>query len=248
MKELRRWEEDGATRAEIELLQAARSERPPVSGRARVLGGLGVGVTVLASTSAATATATASTATGGLALATKIIGISLLVGGTTAGGLALHVSHASSAGTRPTAPVAGGALARKPVATVVATPEVVPLTVAEPAVRLPEREGTHAPPSPPRRAQPPGRTLSLEVAALERAKTALGAGDTDAALRALDRYRAQFSRGELSSEETVLRVEALLAKGESTEARALAADYSAAHPESPYARRIRDLVGGAAQE
>jgi hypothetical protein len=213
-----------------------------------VLSVLGVGVTMLASTSAATATAAASAATGGLALATKIIGVSLLVGGTAAGGLAWHASHSSVAGARPIAPVASGAPARKPLATAPAPPEAALSAVGEPAARLPEREVAHAPPSPPRHAQTPAGALSLEVAVLERAKGALAAGDPDAALRMLDRYRAQFPRGELSSEETVLRVEALLAKGEASKARALAAEYSAAHPESPYARRVRDLFGGAAQE
>jgi hypothetical protein len=202
---------------------------------------------MLASTSTATATATASTATGGLALATKIIGVSLLVGGTAAGGLAWHASHSSFAGARPIVPVASGAPSRKPLAAAAAPPEASS-AVGEAAARLPEREVAHAPPSPPRHAQTPAGALSLEVAALERAKGALAAGDPDAALRVLDRYRAQFPRGELSSEETVLRVEALLAKGETSKARALAAEYSAAHPESPYARRVRDLFGGAARE
>lgn len=74
----------------------------------------------------------------------------------------------------------------------------------------------------------------------------MAAHDPDAALRALDRYHAQFSGGALSSEETVLRVEALLMRGDKSSAVALANSFTAAHPDSPYARRIHDLVASKA--
>jgi outer membrane protein assembly factor BamD (BamD/ComL family) len=84
--------------------------------------------------------------------------------------------------------------------------------------------------------------LSLEVAALERAHQALGQHDADGALRELDRYRALFPNGTLASEQTVLRVQALLARGDVPAAQRLAQPYMAAHPNSPYARRIQELM------
>jgi len=84
-------------------------------------------------------------------------------------------------------------------------------------------------------------SLAQEVAALERAHK-LATHDPDAALRELDRYHARFPGGALAAEETVLRVEALLARGDDRTARVLADAFSTAHPESPYARRVQDLV------
>jgi hypothetical protein len=84
--------------------------------------------------------------------------------------------------------------------------------------------------------------LSLEVAALERAHKALGKHDPEGALFELDRYRAQFPNGSLASEETVLRVQALLALGDRSGAQRLAETYIAAHSDSPYARRIQELL------
>jgi outer membrane protein assembly factor BamD (BamD/ComL family) len=84
--------------------------------------------------------------------------------------------------------------------------------------------------------------LAGEVTALERAHQALAAHNHEAALHLLDRYRTQFPRGALASEETVLRVQALLASGDRAGAQALADAHSAAHPDSPYGRRLEDLV------
>jgi hypothetical protein len=88
-------------------------------------------------------------------------------------------------------------------------------------------------------------TLSAEVTALERAQAALGARRTEAALRALDQYEATFPAGRLASEATVLRVQALLAQGDEQDASLVADRFIAAHPDSSYSRRIRDLVHGA---
>jgi outer membrane protein assembly factor BamD (BamD/ComL family) len=80
------------------------------------------------------------------------------------------------------------------------------------------------------------------VAALEQAHAALAARDADRALLALDRYRAKFPGGRLASEETVLRIQALLARGDRDGANALANGFFAAHPDSSYADRVRDLL------
>lgn len=73
----------------------------------------------------------------------------------------------------------------------------------------------------PARAEPSALSLSDEVKALERAHD-LASRDPAAALRELDRYRTRFPGGALAAEETVVRVQALLARGDDAKARALA--------------------------
>jgi hypothetical protein len=237
MSDLRRWAEDGATGDELRLLDASRSERAPAESRARTLKALGISAAV--SGVAATSTATAATASG-LSLVGKIVGVSLLASGLVAGGLWVRGSHRGAPASQP---------ATIPASAVVAPPsEPEPASRAEPpapavstATATPARAGN---PSRPARSASPDDRLSQEVVALERAHQALASHDPDVALRRLDEYRAQFPGGVLSSDATVLRVEALLAKGDLAGARTLADAYSAAHPDSPYAKRIEDLVRG----
>ena len=232
MSDLRRWSEEGATAEEISLLEVSRRERAPSHARSRTLRALGVGA---AMTTAATTTTTAATAvaatTGGLSALTKILAISLL-GGAVAGGLFVRRSH------HAVAPSGAASVAQ---------------TTAEPTnVELPKAEPPPAPaaasiapvPVGVRKLQPAYTVdrLPREVSALEIAHRALTAHNPDAALRQLDRYREQFPAGALASEETVLRVQALLARGDGATAQSLADAYSAAHPDSPYSRRLQELV------
>ncbi|MCW5834355.1 MAG: hypothetical protein KIS78_18290 [Labilithrix sp.] len=73
-----------------------------------------------------------------------------------------------------------------------------------------------------------------------KAKHAAGAA-ADAA-RALDGYDAEFPRGTLRPEATVLRIRTRLALGERAEAERLADDFLARHPSSVHASRIRALL------
>ena len=77
---------------------------------------------------------------------------------------------------------------------------------------------------------------------LEEAQRALAAGDPARALRVCDRYQAAFAAGKLAPEETILRVRALLARGDRQRAVSLAQAFVSAHPDSPYAARIRAIV------
>jgi hypothetical protein len=234
MSDLRRWAEEGARADELRLLDASRSERAPAESRDRTLKALGISAAV--TTVAATSTATAATA-GGLSLVGKIVGVSVLASGLVAGGLWVRGSHRSAPASQP---------ATMPAPAVVAPSEPEPASHAEPpapvvssASATPARVGN---PSRSAHSASPDDRLSHEVVALERAHQALASHDPDAALRMLDEYRAQFPGGVLSSDATVLRVEALLAKGDLAGARRLADAYSTAHPDSPYAKRIEDLV------
>jgi TolA-binding protein len=201
--------------------------------------GISAAVTTVAATS--TSTATAAT-TGGLSLLAKIAGVSILASGLVAGGLWVRGSHRSAPASQP---------ATTPAPAVVAPPGdpeperpargEPPASASSSASATPARVGN---PSRPARTASPDDRLSQEVVALERAHQALASHDPDAALRKLDEYRAQFPGGVLSSDATVLRVQALLAKGDLAGARTLADAYSSAHPDSPYAKRIEDLVRG----
>jgi hypothetical protein len=241
MSGLRDWSNEGGTAEECALLAASRSEVAPSLMRSRTLAALGVGTAVTASTVTATTTATAAAAAGslGLGAVAKIAGVVLLVSGVTAGGVVWHAARktqpapigepavtvkASTPAAPPAADTGGTAAAFES-----APPSALPSGQAA-AVR------SHAPPA------ASSASLSKEVAALERAHAAIAAHDPDAALRALDRYRAQFPGGALASEEAVLRVQAMVARGDKSNATDLANSFRANHPDSPYGRGVQDLV------
>jgi hypothetical protein len=85
--------------------------------------------------------------------------------------------------------------------------------------------------------------ISLEIASLDGARTALRRGNAGGALAALDRYDAEFGKsGGLRVEATVLRIDALLRSGNRARATALANAFLARNPKSPYAARVRALL------
>lgn len=88
----------------------------------------------------------------------------------------------------------------------------------------------------------PTTSLATELALLETAKRALSAGAVGQCLAALDRHDREHPLGAFAQEAAVIRIEALLARGDRASARALADRFLAAHPASPYALRIERLV------
>jgi hypothetical protein len=114
-------------------------------------------------------------------------------------------------------------------------------TTATPSASPPDHIDRPEHPAPPR-ASASADALTRELKALETVQALLR--DPDAALRLLDRYQAQFPHGSLSSEATVLRAQALLAKGDRAGAQGLVDGYCSAHPDSPYAKRLKALVQG----
>lgn len=85
--------------------------------------------------------------------------------------------------------------------------------------------------------------LSDEVAALRSAHEALGRGQAQKCLEAVDAYFARFPGGHLSAEARFLRVQALAASGQRAQAAALARSMLAGNPRSPYAARLRSIAG-----
>jgi|SRR5579859_1934981 len=90
-------------------------------------------------------------------------------------------------------------------------------------------------------------SLADEVARLDRVRDALLSADPNRALAMLDDYQRAVPTSTLSAEATLLRIEALVQKGERDRAAGLAAEFLRAHPESPVADRMRAIVHAASK-
>ena len=229
MNDLRRWSEEDATAEELRLLDVARRRRALPAQRAAVLAALGAGV--------ATTTAGAAGAAG---LATKLVGLALLA----SVGVGVALVHAGGETKTATAPAVSAAT----------PPTVMPAASPEPSAAPPEPapgETALEPGEPtarlaarPKAAPSASSSLSRELQVLKQAHDAIARGNPNGALAALDDYHARFPQGALGAEETVIRVQALLARGDRAQAAAVAKKFSAAHPDSLYARRVERLVSG----
>lgn len=246
MTGIRDWGAEGATPEELALLRASRSEQPSADARARALAALGVG-TMLAAASTTTAAA-ASTTAAAATTSSAVLGVTaklvvvLAVAGGVAGGVAWHARHGAGV-----APAASAVIRSGPAAAPVATPSVEATASSTAAPEEPPAPSHAASPvrsHPTPSASGGSNTLVEEVHALEKAHAALAAHDPEGALRALDRYHARFAGGALASEEKVLRVKAELARGNKNRAAAAASELKASDPESPFVKRVDDLVNG----
>lgn len=92
----------------------------------------------------------------------------------------------------------------------------------------------------------PASELAEEVAAIRTAREALGRGQPQKCLEAVNAYFARFPKGHLSAEARLLRIEAMAASGQRDQAAAQARAMLAANPHSPYAPRLRALAGESA--
>jgi hypothetical protein len=128
---------------------------------------------------------------------------------------------------RPAAAAADGGEAR----------EVMPLDAKE--VENTDAENTEArtraPSGSKTRPERPGDELGI----IERAQRALREGDAARALELLERHRRLHPDAALAQERELLRAQALCDTGRLGEARALAAEFVAARPESAYAGKMR---------
>lgn len=87
-----------------------------------------------------------------------------------------------------------------------------------------------------------------ELALVEAARTSLARGDTAGCLSQLDEYDRRVRAGVFEREVAVMRIEALLARGEAARARTLGEAFLTRSPDSPYANRVRSLVTKAAAQ
>jgi hypothetical protein len=114
-------------------------------------------------------------------------------------------------------------------------PESPPAPVAAPAPKAAKVE-PKAEPVP---------SLAEEVASLQAARAALAAGEAEKALALLDGHQRRFPQGALRVEADMVRIEALAKAGDARGAAARARRFAEEHPDTPYARRARVLVGDA---
>jgi hypothetical protein len=273
LKPLRESSADGFAKG---LLESAFLDEPPHRSLRKTAVFLGMSEAAVATLAASSATGaapgvlgtagasalSASAAGGGkavLVVALKWLGAGAIVGAATAGG----IDYLSDPPTAPAAIAPASAAARSaaehasnPIGTVVAA-------TAEPATARPEAPSApHEPPTKPRAiadtpapdtllANPvdPPPALDGEIRRLDRARAALAAGSSEAALAELAAYENERKTAVLEREAAVLRIDALLARGDLEGAQSLAQRYVAAHPDDPHARRLRKLLetGGGAR-
>ena len=221
-------------------LLSARRDEPPRGSAERAA------AAVMGATSVATAAATQGTAAASTSTASAAEGLGLLKAGAIGGFLGIAVVAGSGIlRPAPEAPPSPSAFvdvgsrspapprqrANRPI------PAPAPASVAAPALTL----TTPGPFPSATRPVPREPTLSEELAALDRARSALASSRPTEALSLLEDHDARFPRGALAAETTVLRVEALLGAGDAASARSLADRFVATNPESPYVPRLRSL-------
>lgn len=119
--------------------------------------------------------------------------------------------------------------------------EELPTATATPARMTPERS-MDKPPARPSSNLARDTAFDDELALVESARASLAKGDAAACLTQLERYDRQVHGGVFSHEVAVMRIEALIARGEATRARALGKAFLAESPASAYADRIRSLL------
>jgi hypothetical protein len=242
MSDPRRLLDEGANDFEAKLLRAGRRDEPSARNRRRVLAGLGLGSVL--------STSVVASAGGSKVFSSGALGALRWVGGGAASALAIWAGVQALAPAP--APVKISEPSNRP-AVVMAQPrpsEASPAPAA-PAEAAPvndmETSSTaKAVPAPrvavaaaPERARD---SLSAELAALDRARSALSSRDASLALRLLDEYTQRFPKPRLNTEAAVLRIEALSVRGDRASAARLGKEFLARQPNGPYARRVSSLI------
>ncbi len=263
MTEPRRLIHGGGDDLSAELMRSALDDVPRPGAQQRVLVSLGAAGTVVAATAAAKGAAaavtttghagaagTAGAATGAAGTAAKAavtttvlfkwIGIGVVAGGV-ATGTAVGVSELTA--ESPKLPAAS--VGTVPVDAMHRTGEPRPRGVGQSRLNPVAEEPAEAEvPSAARFASPAQSPsgLASEISLLDRARSALDGGDTNAALAALDEHGKKYETGALSEEAELLRLEALVQRGQTAAAVSQARAFLAAHPRSPHAGRVRRLM------
>lgn len=232
------WTED-----ELLVLRSADDDRPPTRSLPATLAAVGVGSALASGAAAAKGASVATAKWGSVVAISKWVGIVALGGAAVTGGMVL-VEHsrqrasAAKALDRAHAPASEIRVFEKPQTST--SPE---LRVPEPPTPAAAQEAGPVNPSGRKVAAQSQPDISLEISALDEARTALRAGRTADALAALDHYDRAFAKGgSLRVEATALRIEALLRAGNRDRATLLANAFLAHNPKSPYAARVRALV------
>jgi len=249
MSDPRRLLDGDADEFESELLRSVEHDSMSPGSRRRILAALSVGGAIVTTSAVA-----GSSALGGQigffegvsAVALKWIGICSVVGLVPTGVWVAH-SHRALAPSNGPAPSSAVMGVGPPVAKATndgseAKPSSAPARAA-PVRAVAPRDPKATPRVGPSPASGSPASLGDEVAALQAARAALANQDSNGALGALDRYKARFPSGRLAPEAKVLRIEALVRRGDRSQASALANQFESSSPESPYAERIDSMLG-----
>ncbi len=185
---------------------------------------------------AATASIAPKAAAAGWAALAKWIAVSAIaVGGAVAAitvvSHARHADEVAPIATNAPAPLAN-AKAPAPIETTEATPQ------APATIELRETHHAQAKVAP-----PAASTLAQQVAALDRARSALDSGDSARARHLADAYEAEYPGGAFTQEADVVRIDALVHENNRAEAERAGKRFLAAYPKSPHAARVRTLLG-----
>jgi hypothetical protein len=227
-------------------LEPTGTDRARIKRRIAAHLALGAATTALsASTSAGAGTSVATVGTT-VAIAVKLLGGLLVVGGMVGtGALVLGRSDARPVAAAPPAvtftpasPPAPGTLPPPPPEALPSPPEAsTSLLAASPASPPRGAPIAHVPP----RAAPPSgpTTVATEARLLREADASLRAGDGARALSLLNDHAASFPNGILREERDAERVAVLCALGRTTQARESAATFLRDHARSPLAVRVR---------
>ena len=245
MSELRRLLDEGATGDEARLLRAAADDGWSPKAKERVASALvGAGAMTAAGASAATGAAVGhAVGRAGLGwLGRLLVSTATVVGGAS---LVLrpvdHVDSSASAPSPAVSSVAWGEPRAQPSEQPAATPtgpSDSPVPSASVAMQTPKHD------SPGSDAHPASSApLSDQLAIIDTAREELRSHRPGEALATLDRYAKSYPRGAFAPEATLVRIEALLALGQRPEAVRLAHQFLDRAPNSPYARRVRSLIG-----
>jgi len=235
---------------EVERLRAGRSDAMPKGSEQAILAALGLPVVpplpssppepfieALPTTAANSVARDGATALGAKLLSAK--GVMAVLGLGVAGVLSAGAAWLGSADDgAPRAPSPQVLALSEHAAAPQAESEEPPRVEAVP-VPPPSEPAPHA-----RKAlAPKPDSLPLELEAIEGARAALTRGDASRALKLLDQYAARFPKPRLGAEATLLRIEALVARGDRATATRLGKAFLEREPRSPYARRVRSLIG-----
>lgn len=230
---------DAGEDLEAMLLRSALPDAPARGSKRRMLVALGIASGVATASAEATAGTLAKL---GLAGLMKWLGIGVIGGAAVVG--VVETADPGSASPARVAVVVSAPIPAKPVQP--STPEAEKrdrtATAATQEVAIP-KPSLRAASSPEPEVSTP--SLADEVRALDAARGALTGGNARECLAKLDRYQADFPRGVLGIEATVLRIEALAASGARAQARDLGTRFLEAHPNSAHAARVRSVIGAA---
>jgi hypothetical protein len=232
-------EDERAAPLYVTLVQSSARDVPSAEGRARTFAALGLGAGAMTTASTA-AGSTALVAKGTIAWALKIAAVSAVV---SIGAWTVVHHHKAPAPDPAVASIAAAPTSSTSNLDPGVTPVVaLPIATVEPDVAL-----HHEPQAPTvaRRSRPrvvDTGTLEQEIASLAEARRLLASHDANGAIRALDQYRSQYPHGALATEATVVRIEALVGRGDRATAIAMARRFLASNATGPYSRRIESLL------